>query len=392
MDVDAEADRREHAAAGGPVEGERRVQDFISHRLDRLTQRLAVDKDQPIGPDAMGEARFLRDLAWLNTQRPATRSRRQRLLMPLLFVATASTVTALVAIRLPSIRIDGDVLCSSLTLRVATPIQLTGLSPLLLFQASEFAAAQLEDISGAVLPLTPPVELRPSVSGGVTLSSLGIPGGSALSIERTGDTNTWRLAVAHDDATAAATLTGTVDVSADGSTRAMPFGRGMLVSLHAGGSDPARLDLLVTPQRVESLLAGRRIPVEGLVFEEAVQEALPGEFGIVQGRASSVLEGSIFNVALGGRELSLRARDAVEMQLTSGDVRELRLEAGGIRVSFSGEAEELRIGRFGGLQTMRPSYLEWLAEHHSLKLAWGGAAWVFALFLGGMRWWQGSGS
>jgi hypothetical protein len=382
------------ALADAQAEAGGSVYDFINQRLQRLSRRLSRDGDAPLDRAAIVEVRFLRDIAWLAKQRAGPPpSRRQRLAIPLLFLATALVITALVVLRLPSIRVDADLLASALTMRMASPIQLTSLSPLTLLQATEFRPAEIEDpVTLAPIAFQPPLELRPAEGGSLTLSSISIPDGALLSIQATPDPGAWRVSIEHAAAAIGATLAGQVDMLSGGATRPMAFGRGSLVQLQAGAAPSPRLDVVVAPQRIESLLAGRRIPVTALQFEEAVQEALPGSFGIVQGRGSSVIEGSIFNVALGGREVPLRARDAVEMELADGNVRELRLEAGGIRVSFSGEASELRLGRFGGMQTLRPSYLEWLAEHHALKLAWAGAAWVFALFLGGMRWWQASGA
>jgi|RhiMetdeSRZDD1v2_1073273.scaffolds.fasta_scaffold03607_13 hypothetical protein len=388
------AERRPDPRLAVPVDVPRErsssVPDFIRHRLNRLSRRLTGDQDVPIDAAAVGEVQFLRDLAWLTKEHaPAPPPPKKRLLIPVLFVVTAVCMTALVVVRLPSIRVDVDVLSSAITMRVATPIQLTGLSRLSLLQASEFRPAEIEDpVTLAPVTFQPPIELRPSSTGSLTLSSISIPVGALLSIQATSDPGTWRIAIEHDAAAIGATLAGAVEVSTAGTTKSMSFGRGSLVDLHAGASPSSRLEVQVTPLRVDSLLAGRRIPVSALMFEEAVQEASPGASGIVQGRGSSVLEGSIFNIALAGRETRLRARDAIEMDLASGDLRELRLEPQGLRIGFSGEARELRLGRFGGLQTLRPSYLEWLAEHHALKMAWAAAAWIFALFLGGVKWWQ----
>jgi hypothetical protein len=109
---------------------------------------------------------------------------------------------------------------------------------------------------------------------------------------------------------------------------------------------------------------------------------------VLRGVTSSVLEGSVFNVSLAGRESKLRHRDTLDLDVMNATVRELRLEPGGLRVSLSGDANDVRLGRMDRLQTIRPSYLEWLAEHHALQTAWAAAAWLFALFLGGVKWWH----
>ena len=281
-------------------------------------------------------------------------------------------------------------LCSSLTFRPISAVQLTGLSRLTLLQAGAFAPLEISDaVSERVVPLHPPLELRPTADGSLTLSSITIPANALVSIRGTDDPGTWHLTIEHGSAAVTATAAGVLDVLAGGSVaQTVAFGRGGPVQLRAGDGPEARLDLHVTPQRVDSLLAGRLIPVSAVTFDEAVQDSTPGAFGVMRGRTSSVLEGSVFNVSLAGRESRLRPRDTLEMDLTSAEVRELRPEPNGLRVSVSGLARNLRLGRAGGLQTLRPSYLEWVAEHHALQLAWGAAAWLFALFLGGVKWWQ----
>ena len=100
----------------------------------------------------------------------------------------------------------------------------------------------------------------------------------------------------------------------------------------------------------------------------------------------------MFNETMGGRETALRNREVVDVTLRSGRIRELRLQPAAVHLSVSAQATDLKLGAPNALQTMRPSYLEWLAEHHGLRLAWGSAAWLFALIVGGSKWWQGSGA
>jgi hypothetical protein len=224
----------------------------------------------------------------------------------------------------------------------------------------------------------------------LTLSSISIPAGAFVSILKTTDADTWRLDIEHKDAGVAATAAGPVLVSGEGATRTMAFGRGSRIDLRASAGNVPHLGLFVTPQRVETMLAATMIPIDTVAFQEPVQEALSADSGIVRGEASSVLAGSVFNVSLGGKELALRKRDTVDVSIASGQLRELRLEPDGLRVSLTAVAKELRVGRAGGLQTLRPSYLEWLAQRHGLQLAWGAAAWAFGLLLGGAKWWQES--
>ena len=125
-------------------------------------------------------------------------------------------------------------------------------------------------------------------------------------------------------------------VAGGGATRTMAFGRGSRIDLRANTGNVPHLGLFVTPQHAEAMLATTVIPLNIVAFEEPVQEALSADSGIVRGEASSVLGGSVFNVSLGGKELALRKRDTVEIALDTGQLRELRLEQDGLRVSLTG--------------------------------------------------------
>ena len=363
---------------------------YLDARVSKLSERLTASGSDAI-PDAdIKEVRLLRELALLSSSRRAA-PRRPRSILSRLMALTAACITALVFIRLPAVRIDLDVLCSGLRFRTASPIQLTGLSRLTLLQTNEAAPVQVEDPATlAAISVTPPLELRPADEGTLTLSSIRIPADALVSILKTADTGTWRLDIEHKDALVAATVSGSVVVAGGGATRTMAFGRGSRIDMRANTGNVPHLGLFVTPQLADAMLATTVIPVNNVAFEEPVQEALSADSGIVRGEASSVLAGSVFNVSLGGKELALRKRDTVEVTLDTGQLRELRLEQDGLRVSLTAVATELLVGRAGGLQTVRPSYLEWLAQRHGLQLAWGAAAWAFGLLLGGAKWWQES--
>jgi len=318
-------------------------------------------------------------------------SPKRRSLLPMaLLIATAAVITSLVFIPLGLVRVEMDVVCSAVTFRTARAVQLTGLSSLKLLQGVVFAPTQIEEpMNLRTFDLMPPVELRPRDDGSVTLGSITIPADTAVSIEKMADQGTWRLQIASSEAMIAATLAGSVDTSAAGSApETINFGRGVTVALEASPSTASVLEIHVTPSDAGSFLVRRTIPLTEVSFEEVVEEPTPENVGVIRGRASSVVEGRIFNESLGGRQSSLRNREVVEVSLVDGQMREIQLDQSSLHVNLSASARELRIGSSGAMQSLRPSYLEWLAEYHALKLAWGSAAWLFALVLGGVKWWQ----
>jgi hypothetical protein len=363
------------------------VQGFVRERLARITRRLP-EGDEAISDATMREVRFLSELTKLAADTPVPQARRYPII-PALLALTVVCITALVFVRLPTIRVDMDVLCSGLRFRTPTPIELTGVSAMSLLEANELSPVILENPETLeTTQVGGPIELRPDNAGALTLSSVTIPAGATVSLLTTANPGTWRLEIEHRDAAISATARGRMQVAGHEYARSFDFGRGSPILLRATRTEAPRLGLFLTPQRAESLLTSSLIPVEQIAFEEPVQSASPGVAGVTRGDTSSVIVGSVFNVSLGGRELALRKRDAVQISVASGYMRELRLEAEGLRVSLTADARELLVGRAGGLQSLRPSYLEWLAQRHGLQLAWGSAAWMFGLLVGGVKWWQ----
>ena len=368
-----------------------RLTQFVRERLDQIAEHLPEGR-APVADATMREVQFLRELTQLAADvRPPASTPRQSLLIPLLVAATALCISVLVFVPLRSIRVDLDVLCSGVRFRTASPIELAGVSAMSLLEANELAPVTVEDPATLeTWQVDAPIELRPGEGGSLTVSSVVIPAGGAVALLATADPRTWRLEIEHGEAAVDATVRGPVQVAGSGFDRQIAFGRGSEIRLRATRAEPRRLGLFLSPDDAETLLTPGVIPVAHIAFEESVQHGSPGVAGIVRGDTSSVIEGTVVNVSLGGRELPLRKRDAVQIALARGYVRELRIERAGIRLSLTADATELLVGRAGGLQSLRPSHLEWLAQRHTLQLAWGSAIWIFGLLLGGVRWWHGT--
>jgi hypothetical protein len=362
---------------------------FLTSRLEALSARLPQD-GLPLDETLAEETRTLESLSNLRREHFRQTPSKSRHLIPVLLVSTAVAITFLIITPLPAVRAELDIACSAITYRTRSVVQLTGLSSLKLLQAIAFAPTQIEEPRNLqTLVLMPPTEFRPTDDGALTLSSVTIPPGTQVSIEQVEEAGTWRLRIANPAATVAATLARSVRVSTTGSEPAtIDFGRGTRVALKASNSKTADLEIHVSPRDVNSLLVRRTIPVTEVSFHELVDEPMADSVGVIRSRSSSVLKGTIFNESLGGRQSALRHREVVDLSLIDGEIRELQLEPAAMHINFSASARELRIGSTGAMRSLRPSYLEWLAENHALKLVWGSAAWLFALVLGGIKWWQ----
>ena len=366
------------------------VADDPAERLDRfLTERVAAISASlpasgvPLDATLGDEVRTLEGLSHLRREHLRPEPRKRLHLVRGVFVLTAVIITALVFIPYQPLRAEMDIVCSAVTMQTATPVQLTGLTSLKILQGIEFAPTVFE---GAI-HLRPPLDVRPRENGSLTLRSITIPSGSRVSIQKMSDEGTWRLNIERTEALATLTLVNAVDVSVPGQLIQPEFGRGRPMTLRAA-TETARLELDVTPADAASLLVRHNVPITKVAFEEALDEAASENVGLTRGRTSSVIRGTIFNQSLGGRQFTLRTRETVEIEVEHAQVRDIRLESDGLHLNLSASARQLRVGTPGAMQTLNPSYVEWLAEHHALKLAWGAAAWLFAIIVGGMKWWQ----
>ena len=345
----------------------------------------------PLDSAIASEIGVLDDLSRLRREHLRPPAQKRPYLVRGLFVATAVLITALIFIPLRMIQVEMEVACSAVTFETRDAVRLTGLSSLKVLQAGGFEPTELEDPSTLkTVQLRPLLEFRPRDEGSVTLSPVGIPPNARVSIRRGADANAWRLEIESASAAIATTLARAVSVSIEGEpSLTIDFGRGLRVPLKAAGAkSPLELDF--TPVDAASVLERRNIRIRKIAFDELFEEATPENVGLVHGRASSIIKGTIFNESLGGRQSALRNRETVEVDVAEGVVRELRLEADGVHLNLSASVRELKTGTAGALQTLRPSYLEWMAEHHALKLAWASAAWIFGLMAGGVRWWRAS--
>ena len=367
-----------------------RLDRFVKRRLEALAGRLPSD-GTPLDESLAREVSTLQSLSDLRQAHLQDTAPRRRNWLPIvLFVASGAIVTILVFVPLRLVRAEIDILCSGVSFRTERAVQLTGLSSLKLLQGVAFAPTQVEEpVNLRTIELKPPLELRPRDSQSLTLGSITIPANTSVAIQQTADAGTWSLRIASPEAVVAATLAGPVDVaSADSGPGTVNFGHGARVTLQAEQTGEPMLEIQITPSNAGSLLVRRTIPITSVSFEETIEDSTPGSIGLLRGNASSVLEGKIFNESLGGRQSTLRNREAVEVALVDGQVRELQVTDAGLHVNLSGSARELKTGNGDDMQSLRPSYLEWLAEYHTLQLAWGSAAWLLGLVLGGIKWLQ----
>ena len=369
-----------------------RIDEFVAQRLARLASRLPAS-DLPLDRDVAQEIDALDGLSRLREKHLQQKtSPRRPVLIPVLAAVTAVIVTLSVFLRVPSIAVELEVNGTAASFRTVRDVQLTDGGRLTALSVSAFAPTEIEEpLDLRVFALVPPMDVRPGEAGSITLAPLNIPAGSRVTIQQAG-IGKWQLDIEPSDKkfTGAATLAGPILMSAGSlPEQQIDFSRGARVELRAADPPPparARLLLLVSPQEIGSFFADAQIEIDQLSFDQ--EEVINDEWGVGRSRRSSVLGGEVINQSASGRKTALRQRTTVRLDVIGGQLSELRLDPTALHVVATLSARDVSVGTPVAMSTLRPSWLEWLAHHHTLQLVWGSAAWLLALLIGGVRWWR----
>lgn len=344
-------------ASGGQVSGEASAN---AERLARLVQ-------------------MQRDLA------PPVRTG-QRWRMVALFAATLALLSLLLLATVRETEIELDLVVSELRFTLAAHQQLS--EPL------QLASLGASGLAGASLPGAPPgaggaaqVLLQAaSAPGGGTISLAPLIGAAGAEVTlRTGDVpNELRLSVKGLDASVRADVSGTITALLPRQAkRTIDAATPQAVALAPGPGD-VDLDLVALNPSVSPLAPSLSISALALV---RIDEVSQGGRSVVR-RVSTLHSGSVFFGELAGRELRLRAREALRFGQARGEIRAVRFADGRLVVDFHGRVRGMASGSLDHPRDLMPSWLEWLRANQPLALLWGAALYLFGLLTTLWQWWR----
>jgi hypothetical protein len=225
-----------------------------------------------------------------------------------------------------------------------------------------------------------------STSGGGTISLAPLvgPQGGEVTL-RVGDMpNELRLSVKGLDASAQADLSGSVTALLPRQARqTIAAATPQAAALMPGPAD-VDFDLVALNPALSVLAPSLAISTLALV---RIDEVAQGGRSVVR-RVSTLHSGSVFFDELAGRELRLRAREALRFDEVRGEIRELRLADGRLIVNFHGKVRGMASGSLEHPRRLMPSWLDWLRANQPLALLWGSALYVFGLLTTLWQWWR----
>jgi hypothetical protein len=233
------------------------------------------------------------------------------------------------------------------------------------------------------------VQIAPATAGdrtgAITLQDLVLPPATTVSLTHPGIPQPHRIELSAAPSEIHVALSGPTALGITGAgRRTLDFEVPSDLTLHPGQSGTF-IDLEL-PAAARGELA-RQLGARNLALQD-VDESADGTDTIVK-RVSAILGGTLFFEALDGQQRKLRAGETLQFARSEGELRTVRLEAGGIALTFIGTVEGMTVGKDHNQVSLMPTWLEWLKARHGLGLFWGAAVYLCGLAVTAFKWLRG---
>lgn len=146
------------------------------------------------------------------------------------------------------------------------------------------------------------------------------------------------------------------------------------------------MDIDFIPEPAVKRKFSRQLLVDSLSLF-SIDEQVDIEKTIVK-RLSTILSGTLYFEALGGKKQVLRSGQELRFDYSAGEIRTITLEDGSIHLAFHGNVRGMSTGSSNNRISLMPTYLEWLSARHGLSLLWGTTLYLFGLLYGVWKWWK----
>jgi len=371
--------------AHDPVPRPDALRSLLDAQLRELADAVHVSGGQ-VPSEASANAERLARLVQIqrNLAPPARTGQRWR--MVALFAGTLALVSLLLLATVRETEVGLDLVVSELRFTLAARQQLSEPLQLASLGASGLAGAALPGALAGASGAERVLLQAASAPGGGTISLAPLVGAAGAEVTlRTSDVpNELRLSVKGLAASARADVSGAITVllprrAKQTITAATP----QAVALAPGPGD-VDLDLVALNPAVSPLAPSLAISTLALVrIDEVSQDGRS-----VVRRVSTLHSGSVFFNELAGRELRLRAREALRFGAARGEIRAVRFADGRLAVDFHGRVRGMASGSLDHPRDLMPSWLEWLRANQPLALLWGAALYLFGLLTTLWQWWR----
>jgi uncharacterized integral membrane protein len=372
-------------ADDSPPPGPDSLRSLLDAQLRELVETACANGGQ-VPSEASANAERLARLVQMQRDLSPPAPTGQRWRMVALFAGTLALLSLLLLATVRETEVELNLVVSELRFTLAArqqlsePLQLASLGAWGLVNAALPGAPT--GASGAAQVL---LQAASTPSGGtISLAPLVGAAGAEVTLRTTDAPNELRLSVKGLDASVRADVSGTITALLPHRPKqTIDAATPQAVALVPGPAD-VDLDLVPLNPGVSPLAPSLAISTLALV---RIDEVSQGGRSVVR-RVSTLHSGSVFFNELSGRELRLRAREALRFGAARGEIRAVRFTDGRLIVDFHGRVRGMASGSLDHPRDLMPSWLEWLRANQPLALLWGAALSLFGLLTTLWQWWK----
>lgn len=336
--------------------------------------------------EAFANAERLARLVQMQRDRALPGRTGQRWRMVALFAATLALVSLLLLATVRETEVELHLVVSELSFTLATRQQLSEPLQLASLGASGLVGVALpgETAGGGGVARVLLHAADATGSGTLSLAPLVGPAGAEVTLRTSDAPNELRLSIKGLDSSVRADVSGTITALLPRQAKQTIYATTPQAVVLAPGPDDVDIDFVAMNPAVSLLAPSLAISTLALV---RIDEVSQGGRSVVR-RVSTLHSGSVFYDELAGRELRLRAREALRFEEARGEIRAVHFADGRLVVDFHGRVRGMASGSLDHPRNLMPSWLEWLRANQPLALLWGAVLYLFGLLTTLLQWWK----
>jgi hypothetical protein len=360
--------------------------------LSKQSEQVADGALQTSGQVSADRLDELNRLARLVEMREdATRPGRNRWAVPLVAVVTVAGMSVLLFARVSSTEIELELKVSELSfvvpeLRILTnALNVSGLRVSGL-RAIELPGEGADSSAGHAASISLAQDQVGRRTGTVSVDPISVPGGARVWLRKVGGPRWYGMSIR-------GTISG-LAVSAKGPVRLVVP---QVMNEMRDFSFPRRIDLVADSEQVSLEFATAEaaeqhhafqspLPADSL-FLSRIDRFQHGDQALVR-QVPTIQSGTLYLESLNGEARPLREGEGLNLEWSSGEMRQLRLDDDGILLRFHGMVRGMTTGSGDVRRSLMPTWLESLRAQHGLWLLWGTTAYVVGFFVTVLGWWR----
>jgi len=269
-------------------------------------------------------------------------------------------------------------------LLVLSSLGVSGLKEVHLPRALGPSAEALRGDDGNAQPLRLISKHTAQKQGAISLAPLSLHSGTPITVRLGTDPYQYRISMKGSTLPVRVSVQDSLQVLvARSSVQSIDFGSPKPLILQP---DPNGVNLEITLERPPQNLLPAPLSISGLALLR-IDERVEPQRTVVQ-EVSTILSGMMRFESVGGKERSLPSGEMIQFENSWGEIRRFQVNEDHLTIEFQGQVQGMKTCVGKTCKSLMPTSLEWLWAQHLLPSVAAATAYVFALVMGGMRWWK----